>query len=156
MIARIACFSVAVLAAGCAAAGGEASLKESLVPPGTEYWRDDYHFSAAVRANGFIYVSGVVAGLRDGETGRAGQEAAYERAFKRIEDTLAFGGASWDHVVDMTSYHKDLLAEIDAFRVVKDRYVKAPYPAWTAIDIDRLWPENGITEIKVIAVASKS
>jgi hypothetical protein len=31
------------------------------------------------------------------------------------------------------------------------KYVKAPYPAWTAIDVDRLIPERGITEIKVVA-----
>jgi hypothetical protein len=31
------------------------------------------------------------------------------------------------------------------------RYVKPPYPAWTAIDVDRLIPERGITEIKIVA-----
>jgi enamine deaminase RidA (YjgF/YER057c/UK114 family) len=39
----------------------------------------------------------------------------------------------------------------DAFRTVKDRYVKAPFPTWTAIDVDRLIPDNGLVEIKVIA-----
>ena len=29
--------------------------------------------------------------------------------------------------------------------------MKPPYPAWTAIDVDRLIPERGITEIKIVA-----
>jgi enamine deaminase RidA (YjgF/YER057c/UK114 family) len=35
---------------------------------------------------------------------------------------------------------------------VKHRYVHAPYPAWTAIDVDRLLPDKGLTEIKIVAV----
>jgi len=34
---------------------------------------------------------------------------------------------------------------------VKDRYVRAPYPTWTAIDVDRLYPPAGFVEIKLIA-----
>lgn len=129
--------------------------REAIIPPGSEAWRDEYHFSAAMRAGDFIFVSGVVAGLRAGEEGQAGQEAAYERAFQSIQTTLRAAGADWDDVVDITSYHTDLPAQQQAFRTVKDRYVRAPYPAWTAIDIDRLWPDNGITEIKVIAWAPR-
>ncbi|MGF1456223.1 MAG: hypothetical protein ACFB6R_12720 [Alphaproteobacteria bacterium] len=31
------------------------------------------------------------------------------------------------------------------------RDVEAPFPAWTAIDIDRLYPDGGLVEIKVVA-----
>jgi hypothetical protein len=37
------------------------------------------------------------------------------------------------------------------FRKVKDRYIREPFPAWTAIDIDRLVPDNGLVEIKLVA-----
>jgi enamine deaminase RidA (YjgF/YER057c/UK114 family) len=126
---------------------------DAIVPPDHQAWTDEYHFSAAVRANGFIFVSGVVASTREDETGEAGLEAAYERAFARIAEILRAAGASWDDVVDMTTYHVDAPAQFDAIRRVKDRYVKGPYPAWTAIDVDRLLPKNGVTEIKVVAVA---
>lgn len=132
-----------------------AGVREAIIPPGTEFYRDEYGFSAAMRAGDFVFVSGVVAGLRPGEEGAAGQEAAYERAFQAIQTALRAGGAEWDDVVDITSYHTDLPTQQQTFRTVKDRYVRAPHPAWTAIDIDRLWPDNGITEIKVIAWAPR-
>jgi hypothetical protein len=38
---------------------------------------------------------------------------------------------------------------------VKKNYVKPPYPAWTAIQVSRLIPSNGITEIKIVAKLRK-
>jgi hypothetical protein len=38
-----------------------------------------------------------------------------------------------------------------AIVTVKNRYIKAPFPAWTAIQVARLIPTNGITEIKIVA-----
>jgi hypothetical protein len=34
-------------------------------------------------------------------------------------------------------------------------YVKPPFPAWTAIQVSRLIPTNGITEIKIVAKLRK-
>jgi hypothetical protein len=34
---------------------------------------------------------------------------------------------------------------------VKHRYIRPPFPAWTAIDIDRLVPDGGLVEIKLVA-----
>jgi enamine deaminase RidA (YjgF/YER057c/UK114 family) len=38
-----------------------------------------------------------------------------------------------------------------AIVAVKNRYVKAPFPAWTAVGVSRLIPARGITEIKLVA-----
>ena len=130
---------------------------EAIVPEGQERVVEEYKFSPAVRAGDFIFLAGVVAGLpadENGEMAPASEEnliASYERAFLRIEEILNEAGASWADVVDMTTYHTDLPEQIDAFFVVKDRYQSEPYPAWTAIDIDRLFPDRGVTEIKVTA-----
>ena len=51
----------------------------------------------------------------------------------------------------MTTFHTDLPKQIEAFTAVKHRYVRAPFPAWTAIDVDRLLPDRGLVEIKVVA-----
>lgn len=109
---------------------------------------EDWGFAEAVVRGDTVYLSGVVAGLRPGETDSA---AAYDRAFKTIGTILERAGSSWDDVLDMTTYHTDVTAQFDTFREVRKRYVKAPYPTWTAIDIDRLIPEGGLVEIKVIA-----
>jgi len=42
-----------------------------------------------------------------------------------------------------------------AIVAVKNRYIKAPFPAWTAIQVARLIPPNGITETKIVAKVSK-
>jgi enamine deaminase RidA (YjgF/YER057c/UK114 family) len=63
---------------------------------------------------------------------------------------LKRAGAGWDDVVDMTSYHSDVEAQIETMALVHKRYVKAPYPAWSAIGVARILG-GGITEIKIVA-----
>lgn len=108
----------------------------------------DWGFSDAIVTGDTIYLSGVVAGVKEGD---ANLEAAYTRAFDRIGAILAKTGASWDDVVDITSFHTDLTTQMPAITAVKNRYVKAPFPAWTAIGVARLIPDKGITEIKIVA-----
>jgi enamine deaminase RidA (YjgF/YER057c/UK114 family) len=109
---------------------------------------EQWGFSQAVIHGDTVYLSGVVGALAPGETDPA---AAYDRAFAAIGRVLERAGSSWDDVLEMTTYHTDLPTQIAGFRAVKDRYVKAPFPAWTAIDIDRLVPDRGLVEIKVVA-----
>jgi len=99
-----------------------------------------------------IYLSGVVAGVRKGETDLT---LGYERAFEEIGATLKSTGASWDDVIDITSFHTDLTTQMPAIIAVKNRYIKGPFPAWTAIQVARLIPTNGITEIKIVAKVSR-
>jgi len=95
----------------------------------------------------------VVAGVREGETDL---KLSYERAFERIGVILKRAGASWDDVVDITSFHTDLTTQMPAIVAVKNKYIKAPFPAWTAIQVSRLIPDNGITEIKIVAKLRKN
>jgi enamine deaminase RidA (YjgF/YER057c/UK114 family) len=109
--------------------------------------QEEWGYADAVVRGDNVYLSGVVAGLRQGETDRS---AAYDRAFRRIQAILERAGSSWDDVLEMTTYHVDI-ADIEAIAAVRRRYVHAPFPAWTAIDVDRLLPDNGLVEIRVIA-----
>jgi enamine deaminase RidA (YjgF/YER057c/UK114 family) len=122
--------------------------KQAFTLPEAKALYDEWGFSGAVRSGDLVYVSGVVAGLREGETS---MEPAFARAFDNIAATLKLAGASWDDVVDMTTYHVDVTGQMAPFRAVKSRYVKAPFPAWTAIGVSRLIPPNGLVEIKVVA-----
>lgn len=133
------------------AAQAQRSAMTVIMPehPGAKAVQEDWGYAEAVVAGNTIYLSGVVVGLHPGETDL---EAAFDRAFRRIEATLKRAGASWDDVVDITSFHTDILPQIEAMKRVKSRYVRAPYPAWTAIDVDRLLPDTGLTEIKIVAV----
>lgn len=111
---------------------------------------EEWGYADAVIDGERIWLSGVVAGLRPGET-MADQEAAYDRAFRRLDDVLKRAGSSFDGIVEITTYHTDLPAQIEAFKKVKHRYIRGPFPAWTAIDIDRLVPDRGLVEIKIVA-----
>jgi enamine deaminase RidA (YjgF/YER057c/UK114 family) len=114
---------------------------------GSRRSQEEWGYSDAVVTGDLIFLSGVVVGLRQGET----LEAAYERAYGRIGATLRRAGASWDDVVDMTSYVTDVTTQMPPMVAVHRRHVRAPFPAWTVIEVDRLIPDRGITEIKIVA-----
>jgi len=136
-------------AANTAVAGARQDAKTFMAPdPGLAKIEAEWGFSDAIVTGDTIYLSGVVAGVRDGETDL---RIAYTRAFERIGETLKKAGASWDDVVDITSFHTDLTTQMPAMVAVKNGYIKAPFPAWTAIQVSRLIPPSGITEIKIIA-----
>jgi len=115
-------------------------------PQGRKF-QEEWGYSDAVVAGDTIYLSGIVVGQREGES----LEEAYDRTYDQIEAILKRAGASWDDVVDITSFHTDVVAQMPAIVAAHKKRVKAPYPAWTAIGVDRLIPERGLTEIKVVA-----
>jgi enamine deaminase RidA (YjgF/YER057c/UK114 family) len=116
--------------------------------PDARKFEEEWGYADAVVTGDTIYLSGVVAGIRPGETDL---QLAYERAFQRIGKILERAGASWDDVVDITSFHTDLKTQMPAIVAVKNKYIHAPPPAWTAIQVVRLIPDSGITEIKIVA-----
>jgi len=116
--------------------------------PDARKFEEEWGYADALVTGDTIYLSGVVAGVRPGETDL---QPAYERAFQRIGKVLERAGASWDDVVDITSFHTDLKTQMPAIVAVKNKYVHAPPPAWTAIQVVRLIPDTGITEIKIVA-----
>ncbi len=96
---------------------------------------EEWGFSDAMVVGDAIYLSGVIVSIRDGERDL---KLAYERAFERIGATLKRAGVTWDDVVDITSFHTDLATQMPAIVAVKNKYVKRPFPAWTAIQVSRL------------------
>ena len=111
-------------------------------------FQDDWGYASALVSGDTVTLSGVVAGVRPGETDL---RAGYTRAFERIGVILRSAGVTWDDVVDITSFHTDLTTQMPAIVAVKNLYIKPPYPTWTAIQVSRLIPDNGITEIKIVA-----
>jgi enamine deaminase RidA (YjgF/YER057c/UK114 family) len=142
-----------LLFAGAAQAGSRQQATVLLSEdPGERKFQQDWGYADAVIAGDTVYLSGVVAGLRDGETDL---KLAYDRAFARIGKVLERSGASWDDVVDITSFHTDLTTQMPAIVAVKKKYMRDPPPAWTAIGVSRLIPNSGITEIKIVAKLPK-
>ena len=109
-------------------------------------------YADAIVSNGIVYISGVPAYLRPGETDT---EKAYTRTFDALGKTLQRAGVTWDDVVSMTTYHTDPNAQIEIFAKVKARYMKSPPPAWSAIGTNGLLQPGGLVEIALIAHVPK-
>ena len=126
---------------------------ERIIPEGWENTYNRFHYAPAVRAGDTIYLSGIVAGLagEENENNPEDLEAAFDRCFEQLKVVLNEAGADFSHVVEMTTFHTELIHQITPFTASKDKFMKEPYPAWTAIDVDRLYPERGLVEIKLIA-----
>jgi enamine deaminase RidA (YjgF/YER057c/UK114 family) len=110
-------------------------------------FQEKWGFNDAIVVGDTIYLSGIVVGTAPGETDI---KLGYDRVYKQIGAVLKRAGASWDDVVDMTSFHTDVEGQIEQMAAVHKRYVTAPYPAWTAIGVAKILG-NGITEIKITA-----
>ncbi|MDZ4306465.1 hypothetical protein [Allopontixanthobacter sp.] len=61
------------------------------------------------------------------------------------------GEERWGGISD--TFHPNLAGQLDEFVVVKNRYIKAPFPAWTALGVSSLYEPNGLVEIKTVARA---
>ncbi len=111
---------------------------------------DDWHYSNAVVSNGFVFISGCTGVDKDGRCA-ADPSNQIKQAFDNVSAALALAGLDFSDVVDLTTYHVELQQQIAIFRQIKDQYIHAPYPAWTAIGITELAAEHAIVEIKAIA-----
>ncbi|MBW8756775.1 MAG: hypothetical protein JF586_04110 [Burkholderiales bacterium] len=146
--------AVAALGPPAALAGARQDAQVFMAPdPGERRFQQDWGYADAVVSGDLVTLSGVVAGVRPGETDL---RDAYARAFERLGGVLQRAGVSWDDVVDITSFHTDLTTQMPAIVAVKNRFIKPPFPTWTAIQVARLIPDNGITEIKIVARKSGS
>jgi len=149
-----ACLAALMLASGGAFAGARQQAQVIMASdPGELKFQQDWGYASAVVSGDTVTLSGVVAGVRPGESDL---RAAYARAFERLGAVLQRAGVSWDDVVDITSFHTDLTTQMPAIVAVKNQYIKPPYPSWTAIQVARLIPDNGITEIKIVARKTRS
>ena len=121
-----------------------------VVPKGMEPFYDRLHFAPAVRDGNRLYCSGVIGVGADGKP-PADTEAQFTQAFELLKSVLETAGVSFADVIEVTTFHVALQANLRTFVKVKDRYLREPYPAWTAIGITELAVPGGLVEIKAIA-----
>ncbi|MBI2798738.1 MAG: RidA family protein [Gammaproteobacteria bacterium] len=124
--------------------------RHEIIPRGMENLRERFHYAPGVLVDGTLYIAGQLG--RDEEL-RAiqGAEAQMIQAFDNVAKILDAAGASFDDVVEMTTFHTDM-RDLALFMQVKDRYFRNRVPAWTGIGISALAMPGLIVEIKCIAV----
>lgn len=108
-------------------------------------------YSQAVRANGFVFVSGQV--CIDPATNQfiAGDvQQQTERVLQNISNILEAAGTSMAKVVRTTVFLKNI-ADFPKMNEIYGKYFPEPYPARSTVEVARL-PKDVLVEIDAIAL----
>src|SRR5438093_10459327 len=89
-------------------------------------------FSPAIKANGFLFVSGQASVDDTGKLVSDTFENEMRRALENIRRILKAGGLGFEHVVQVRSYVKNS-ADVPRYNEIYREYFKEPYPARTTI-----------------------
>lgn len=118
----------------------------------TEAQRQSYEasrYAPVVRIGEELIASGVIGTSRDGDNG---PRAQFRRAFERVIAILRENGLTLADLAEMTTYHVNLGELGRDFIAVKDEFFpEPPYPAWTAIGVERLFLDSALIEIRFTA-----
>ena len=125
------------------------SKRDAIFPAGRQALYEIHRYSAAIRSGDLLFVSGQVGGREDGspEPDFAKQ---VQLAFDNLGEVLKAAGATFDDIVDLTTFHTDPETQFEVVMSVKDKvFPRKPYPNWTAVGVN--WLAGFDFEIKVIA-----
>ncbi|AZE29118.1 MULTISPECIES: RidA family protein [Pseudomonas] len=128
--------------------------RDVVFPPGRQALYQRNRYSPAIRANGFLFVSGQVGSSADGSP-EPDLEAQVRLAFTNLNAILAAAGSSFDDVIDVTVFIVDPETRFETiWKVVPEFWGKAPHPTLTAVGVT--WLYGFDFEIKVIAKLPES
>jgi len=116
---------------------------------------EKFSYSAAVRAGDFIYVAGQI-GLNPDGSMPENDETQIVNAFERLKITIEAAGSSLADIIELVSYHVGLQKHLARFVEIKDRYIPAPFPTWTILEIAGLARPGLVIEIKAIAYSPRN
>ncbi|WP_066716122.1 MULTISPECIES: RidA family protein [Hyphomicrobiales] len=123
--------------------------RDAIFPADRHALYDLHQYSAAIRSGDLLFVSGQVGSREDG-TPEPVYEDQVRRAFANLRAVLAAAGATFDDVIDVTSFHTDPQTQFDRMLAVRAEEIgDPPYPTWTAIGVN--WLAGFDFEIKAIA-----
>ncbi len=127
------------------------TAKRAIVPASQQAYHDNWEFSPGLMTGDLLFLAGATGG--DRATGQMPVDPAEQarNAFQTLAEVLTEAGMRLDDVVDMTTYHVGLQAQLAAFKSVKSDYIRAPFPAWTAIGVTELASPGAVIEVKLVA-----
>ncbi|AIS13640.1 RutC family protein YjgH [Pseudomonas chlororaphis subsp. aurantiaca] len=128
--------------------------RDVVFPPGRQALYQRNRYSPAIRANGFLFVSGQVGSSADGSP-EPDLEAQVRLAFTNLNAILAAAGSSFDDVIDVTVFIVNPESRFETiWKVVPEFWGQAPHPTLTAVGVT--WLYGFDFEIKVIAKLPES
>lgn len=124
---------------------------EELGPP-----MGQYTHVTRVKASEFLFIAGMLSGDSAGNViGADNFEKQTQQVFDNIEVALASAGASWNNVVQFTTYlvHSQDIPKFMDFRLRKfpSMFKNGIYPPNTLLMVDRLVKEPFLVEVQTIA-----
>lgn len=123
--------------------------REAVFPANRHALYEAHGYSAAIRSDNLLFVSGQV-GSRDDGSAEPDFADQVRLAFANLQSTLVAAGCGFDDIVDVTTFHTDPEKQFETVMAVKSEiFQRAPYPNWTAIGVN--WLAGFDFEIKVIA-----
>jgi enamine deaminase RidA (YjgF/YER057c/UK114 family) len=123
--------------------------RDVVFPAGRQALYERNRYSPAIRANGFLFVSGQVGSRPDGSP-EPELEAQVRLALENLNAVLRAAGCTFDDVVDVTVFAVDPATKFERiWKVVGEYWGEAPHPTVTAIGVT--WLYGFDFEIKVIA-----
>lgn len=123
--------------------------REAIFPPNRHALYEKHGYSAAIRSGDLLFVSGQV-GSRDDGSAEPDYAKQVQLAFDNLKAVLAAAGASFDDIIDVTTFHTDPQQQFETFMGIKEQaFSEKPYPSWTAVGVN--WLAGFDFEIKVIA-----
>lgn len=123
---------------------------ENIIPNGMEAVYENIHYAPAKRVGNWLFISGQIGRDEHMQLVEA-KEAQFVQTFENLGKVLRAAGASFDEVVDVTSFHTDM-RDLPLYMQVRDRYFTRNFPAWTAIGAASLCGSPGyFLEVKATA-----
>lgn len=115
--------------------------------------RGAYSHAAVVTGGRTVYVSGQVALDDKGQVIGTTLAEQTEQTFKNLAIVLAAAGATFQNVVKMTTYVRDLTpAKVKQIREARSRFLGSHQPASTLVGTPALVLDDLLIEIEVVAV----
>ena len=110
------------------------------------------HYTDAVEAEGFLYISGMLPVDAAGElVGNGDVIRQSEQVLDNIGAALRSAGASFDDVVRVGVYVRDM-ADRERINTVRRRYFGDSRPASTLVEVSALAHPGALVEIEAVAL----
>jgi len=123
--------------------------REAVFPASRHALYEAHGYSAAIRSDTLLFVSGQVGSRGDGSP-EPDFEAQVRLAFANLKATLLAAGCGFDDILDVTTFHTDPERQFNTIMAIKrEVFERTPYPTWTALGVN--WLAGFDFEIKVIA-----
>lgn len=114
-----------------------------------------YLLSQAIRAGGFLFVSGQAGYGDDGAiVGKDDFDRQADQAFRNLQRALMAGGSGLDRVVKVTIFLTSM-THFPKIVELRRKWFSVPYPADTIVEVSALYSPDAMIEIEAVAIATE-